>query len=771
MNKTLKLLNIEDSELDTELLIRHLKKEGYKLEHKRVDTLEQLEKTLAQDKWDVIVSDYSMPGFSVDEALNFVKQTDLDIPFIVISGTIGEEKAVQVMRAGASDYLMKDNLRRLAPAIERELQEAENRRRKKESEALHRESEKRLKLALTAAKMGVWEWNLQRDEVYWSPECFEIWGNVDFHGKLEDFVRIIHPNDVEETMKSVKIAINEHRTFEKDCRVIRADSQVIWISNVALADYDENGVPVRLVGIAQDITERKNSEQQLKQSFERFEALASSAQLVWTANADGYVLNARLPLDQQSINNLSESEFYWWLETIHPDEREATLEKWKKSIKNKEIYEIENRIHYKNKEYYYYIRAVPVFNEDTSVREWIGMNLDVTELKLAEIALHKSEEKLMQAQKLESVGRLAGGIAHDFNNMLTVINGYSDLALRKLNSNDPIRHYIEEIRKSGERSASLTQQLLAFSRKQVLNPKVIDVNNVIVETGSMLKRLIGEDIHFESRLSPDVRRIKVDVGQLSQVIMNLVVNARDAMPEGGSLTIETSNVEFDEQFFALHFDAKPGRYVMLAVSDTGIGMSEDVRQKIFEPFFSTKEVNKGTGLGLATVYGIIKQSGGYIWVYSEPDKGSIFKVYFPQIEEDAKPSVERESHPAFKWGNETILLAEDENMVRNLCRQVLESCGYKVVEAKNGLEALEIFNDSQTKIDLLMTDIVMPKMGGRDLAENLQKLSPNLPILFMSGYPDDAVIRHGIIDADMNYLQKPFTFNDLTKKVRDLLDS
>jgi PAS domain S-box-containing protein len=771
MNKLLKLLNIEDSELDTELLVRHLKKEGYTLEYKRVDNLEQLEKTLAEDNWDIIISDYSMPGFSVDEALRFVKKTDLDIPFIVISGTIGEEKAVQVMRAGASDYLMKENLKRLAPAIEREMQEAENRRRKRHSEESLKESEKRLKLALAAAKMGVWEWNLQTDEFYWSPECFEIWGNVDFHGKLEDFVRIIHPNDVEVTMKSVEEAIAEHKGFEKDFRVIRADSQVIWISNLAHADYNENGVPVRIVGIAQDITERKAAEQQLKQSVERFEALASSAQLVWTSNANGYVLNPNSPLDQDEIAKLSESEFYWWLDTIHPDERELTLEKWKNSVETKEIYENENRILYKNREYYYYIRAVPVFNEDGGVREWVGMNLDITERKLAELAFHKSEEKLMQSQKLESVGRLAGGIAHDFNNMLTAINGYSDLALRKLSSNDPLRHYIEEIKKSGERSASLTQQLLAFSRKQVLNPKVIDVNNVIVETGSMLKRLIGEDIHFESMLSEDVQRIKVDVGQLSQVLMNLVVNARDAMPEGGSLTIETANVEFDERFSALHFEAKPGRYVMLAVSDTGIGMSEEVRKKIFEPFFSTKEVNKGTGLGLSTVYGIVKQSGGYIWVYSEPDKGSTFKVYFPQIEEEVKPIVERESHPTFKWGNETILLAEDEDMVRNLCRQVLESCGYKVVEAKNGVEALELFKNNQTKIDLLMTDIVMPKMGGRDLAENLQKLFPDLPVLFMSGYPDDAVIRHGIIDADMNYLQKPFTFNDLTKKVRDLLDN
>jgi two-component system cell cycle sensor histidine kinase/response regulator CckA len=395
---------------------------------------------------------------------------------------------------------------------------------------------------------------------------------------------------------------------------------------------------------------------------------------------------------------------------------------------------------------------------------------DVTERRWAEITLRQIEEQLRQSQKLESVGRLAGGIAHDFNNMLTAINGYSDLILRRLPPNDPLRRNIEEIKKAGERSAELTHQLLAFSRRQILQTKVLDLNKVISDTIIMFQRLIGEDIQLVASLSPEIGNIEADPGQLSQVILNLVINARDAMPQGGSIVIETERVQLDDRYAGHHISVKPGDYVMLAVSDTGIGMDEETKKQIFEPFFTTKEIGKGTGLGLSTVYGIIKQSGGNIWVYSEPGKGSTFKIYLPRIAETTKVSEKSSQSTDSHKGSETILLVEDETIVRKLSREVLESCGYKVIEAEHGVDALEICEKYEGKIDLLMTDVVMPKMGGRELAEILTKNYPHISVLFTSGYTDDAVILHGIIDVGTNFIQRPFTFDILARKVRELLD-
>lgn len=393
----------------------------------------------------------------------------------------------------------------------------------------------------------------------------------------------------------------------------------------------------------------------------------------------------------------------------------------------------------------------------------------IENVRLLEQERHNAE-MLRQAQKLESVGRLAGGIAHDFNNMLTAINGYSGMILRQLGQDDPLRPKIEEIKKAGDRSASLTHQLLAFSRRQILKPKVLDINEVLIDTSKMLQRLIGEDIQLNILPNPKIGRVEVDPGQLTQVIMNLAVNARDAMPDGGSLIIETSNVELDEKYAALHVPTKPGSYVMLAVTDTGSGMDNETMKQIFEPFYTTKEVGKGTGLGLSTVYGIVKQSGGYIWVYSEIDKGATFKIYFPRVDEEVKEDKDIHLPENLPAGNETILLVEDEAAVRNLARQILEMCGYKVIEAQNGLEALSIYKKFDSKIDLLITDVVMPKMGGRKLAEKITRMNPQIPQLFMSGYTDDTIIRQGMITEDMTFIQKPFTFEMLAHKVRELFD-
>jgi PAS domain S-box-containing protein len=381
------------------------------------------------------------------------------------------------------------------------------------------------------------------------------------------------------------------------------------------------------------------------------------------------------------------------------------------------------------------------------------------------------EEQFRQAQKMEAVGQLAGGVAHDFNNLLTVILGYSDLLAAKLEPGSLQLEELDEIRTAGERAASLTRQLLAFSRQQVLERKVLDVNELIADVEKMLGRLIGEDIDLVTVLSPALPRVLADAGQLEQVIMNLAVNARDAMPRGGRLTIETANVELDEAYGRLHAAVQPGSYVMIAVSDTGVGMNGETLAHMFEPFFTTKERGKGTGLGLATVYGIVKQSGGYVWVYSEVGKGTTFKVYLPLVEEGGEARPVPAAEPVSLVGSETVLLVEDEEPVRALSRSILESYGYTVLEAASGKDGLEVARTYPLPIHLVLTDVVMPEMGGSDLASRLEALRPGVPVLYMSGYTDDAVFRHGLLEKGRVFLQKPFTPSDLARRVRGLLDA
>ena len=392
-----------------------------------------------------------------------------------------------------------------------------------------------------------------------------------------------------------------------------------------------------------------------------------------------------------------------------------------------------------------------------------------TRAKMEE-ARHALEEQLEQSRKMEAVGRLAGGVAHDFNNLLTAILGYSNLVLDDLEPGHPARADVEQMRRAGESAASLTQQLLAFSRKQILQPQVLDLNQVVTRADSLLQRLIGEHIELVTALDPSVERVSADPGQLEQVILNLALNARDAMPEGGKLTIETGNVELDDAFVQQHGGSSAGRHVMLAVSDTGVGMDAETQTRIFEPFFTTKRRGEGTGLGLATVYGIVTQSGGSIWVYSETGRGTTFKVYFPRASQ-----ADVRSLPALRTdgleGTETILLAEDQPEVSAIACAVLERYGYRVLEASNGDQALQILRTHQGPIHLLLSDVVMPSMSGPELARLVQLKQPGIRVLYASGYTDDAIVRHGVLDPGVAFLQKPFTPTALLRKVREVLDA
>jgi two-component system cell cycle sensor histidine kinase/response regulator CckA len=380
------------------------------------------------------------------------------------------------------------------------------------------------------------------------------------------------------------------------------------------------------------------------------------------------------------------------------------------------------------------------------------------------------EEQLHQASKMEAVGQLAGGVAHDFNNLLTVITGYGALVADALPPGDPVRELVGEMVRAGERAAGLTRQLLAFSRKQVLSPRVVDLNAVVADTERMLRRLIGADVDLAARLQPNLGRVRADPGQVEQVVMNLAVNARDAMPRGGKLTVETRDVELGEDYCRTHPEARPGPHVLLAVSDTGCGMTEEVRLRIFEPFFTTKGPGKGAGLGLATVFGIVKQSGGSVEVYSEVGVGTTFKVYLPRADAPAAADATGPVQAAVTRGTETLLVAEDEPAVRALTCHVLRSAGYTVLEAETGEEAVRVADRHAGPVHLLVTDVVMPGGGGRELAETLAERHPGARVLFLSGYTADAVVRHGILGERADFLQKPFTPAALARKVREVLD-
>jgi PAS domain S-box-containing protein len=412
----------------------------------------------------------------------------------------------------------------------------------------------------------------------------------------------------------------------------------------------------------------------------------------------------------------------------------------------------------------YACHVEPLRDSDGQVSGAICMSLDITDRK-------QLEEQLRQAQKMEAVGRLAGGIAHDFNNLLMVIQGYSDLLVERLPGGDPLRRNAEQIQMASQRASSLTRQLLAFSRKQMLAPKILNVQSVVAEMEKILRRLIGEDIQLETSSAPDLGLVKADRSQIEQVILNLAVNARDAMPQGGRLTIETANVELDSSYSHPPAVLSPGRYVMMAVTDNGCGMDAETQAHVFEPFFTTKEKGKGTGLGLATVYGVVKQSGGYVWVYSEPGRGTSFKIYLPRIEETAVPAVRdgKSEMQIPQRGSETILLVEDEKGVRELAREYLASSGYTVIEAEDGHTALELAAMHVGQIHLLLTDVVMPGISGRELAERVSQIRPGIKIIYMSGYTDQAVVHHGILQNDAVLLQKPFTLMTLAGKLREML--
>jgi len=631
-----RVLMVEDDENDAVLVRRELDRLSPRPEVQHVRTEPAFVAALQGLAPHAILCDHNIPGFSGWRALELARAALPDVPFILVTGSLDEETAVAYLKGGAADYILKDRVVRLGPALLEALERARQR------EALRRH-ERLLRQIIDANPSLIFVKDWDGRFVLVNQATAEIYGTTvdSLVGKTDaDF----NPN------------------AEEVAHFLRDDREVI-----------SSGQP-KLV-----------SEEQVTN-----------------------------PITKQTR----------WFQTI----------------------------------------KVPLRLPDQEKSTMLGVATEITERK-------RLEEQLLQSQKMEAVGQLAGGVAHDFNNILTAIVGYTDLLAVEFGANSRQLEDLEEIRKAARRAAALTRQLLAFSRKQVLEPRVIDLNSVVMNLEKMLRSLISANVALETALAPDLGAARADPNQLEQVIMNLAINARDAMPEGGTLTIETGNATLDENYAAQHVAVVPGSYVMLAVTDTGSGMSEETKARIFEPFFTTKPPGRGTGLGLSTVYGIVKQSGGNIWLYSEPGKGTTFKVYLPTVE--ALPADIGKVAPAeaVRHGGGTVLVVEDDEQLRRLTHRALAAHGYTVLEADRGRVALDIARRHKGMIDLLLTDIVMPDTDGRKLADTLRAARPGLRVLYMSGYPAGAIASHGMLESGVAYLAKPFTTDAITRKVREVLEA
>jgi PAS domain S-box-containing protein len=766
----IRVLLIEDSEADADLIV-HAVTRGYPGAH--IDwavSHRQFTELLAANDYDIAIADYRLPDWTGMEAVRELRHLGLDIPLILVTGELGDERAVECVKSGAADYVLKTGtLARLPIAVTRALEEKRTRSESRRSQQLveqaqqqAREQEERfLQLAETIDEVFFVMDAQHRETLYINPAYERAWGRScqSLYDNPKSFVESVPAGDRERLVEYMDSVSRGEQVGKLEYRIIQPNGNVRWLLAHAVPIRDKHGEVYRIGGVALDITEAREARLALEEIAERLQKLTETSFDAIDISQDGIIQEANPGYLKMFGYERMEDVIGRPVTDFVADASRAEVEM--RLTNNVEgTYELEGRRRDGKK---LLLEATARMHAIRGRTVRITALRDVTERRAL-------EDQFRHAQKMEAVGRLAGGVAHDFNNLLTVILSYTDMLIEGVSPKDPRGDDLSEIRKATVTAASLTRQLLAFSRQQVIEPRLVNLNDIVESSDKMLRRLIGEDVEVHMTLSSSALTVMIDPGQLEQVMMNLAVNARDAMPMGGKLTLETADVTLDAEYARDHWPLVPGNFAMLAMSDIGCGMDEQTRALMFEPFFTTKPVGQGTGLGLATVYGIVKQSNGLIWVYSEPGKGTTFKIYFPLLDQTPEKHATTDHSEAPRTGTETILLVEDATSVRVAARQILERFGYTVIEAANGTEAL-VRAQNGVQIDLLLTDVVMPEMSGRELVDRFAKLRPHAKVLFMSGYTDDAIVRHRVLRPGTAYLQKPFSPDTLARKVRDVLDS
>jgi len=749
----IRILHLEDKASDARLVQRTLEREGMAITVTVARSEQEFKQAFEQGEYDIILGDYRLPGWNGIDALRWSRSMHLDVPFILVTATLGDEQAAVCIKEGAADYVLKDRLERLPVAIKNAVEENRLRVERDAAQKKLRDAAQQYRLLFEANPTPMWVARIDDKSILAVNDAI-----VEHYGYTqEEFLRmsildVLPPEDV-----PVLLARYENQ-FEPQVRHVgirrhRKKNGTPMLVDVTIRDIIFQDIEAR-IALLRDVTAQLHAEEQHR-------SIIHGAPFgIYRVKADGTLLLANPALvtmlgyeSEEEILKLNSADFY-----ENPDDRQKLLNL--AQVPGVVSHEMEwKRKDHATLQVRMVGRRLKIENGDDATYEVFVE--DITERR-------SLEAQFLQAQKMEAVGQLAGGIAHDFNNLLMVIRGNAQILKELRNDPAKVDHHSLQIVKAADKAASVARQLLVFSRKQTLTREPMDLNATIADLWKMLPRLLGEDIEMHTDLDPELGVVCADQGQMEQIVMNLAVNARDAMPKGGKLTIETANVHFETTAIWGAGQIRPGEYVVLAVKDTGSGMSPETQARIFEPFFTTKERGKGTGLGLATVYGIVKQSNGFIRVDSEAGRGTTFFIYLP-LAKDAAIASAAPAQEVATAGSETILVVEDDEMLRELMTEYLSSKGYKVMLATSGIEALAVFKSGIASIDLLMTDVVLPGMGGQELAAALRELEPEMQIIFVSGYTDRE-LDDTILGEHSRFLHKPFSLNNLAQHVREVLD-